>query len=190
MPSNLKDGEIIFFLSDVSTTNALNTNVTAAAQDNALYTYAATIVDGVDTTGSADDIAITANARSGAAIATQIGSDTNTALGFLEATRAAGDKSDTAAIDAFTNSLNALNGLTTADAAALAKQVAPQTELISGSTVAARGVSSSVQGIMSNRMASLRSGDGYVGTGMSAGGAMSAKSGFIQAFGSTAEQKK
>jgi uncharacterized protein with beta-barrel porin domain len=38
-------------------------------------------------------------------------------------------------------------------------------------------------------MASLRSGDAYAGTGMSAGGSMSAKSGFIQAFGSKAEQK-
>ena len=45
-----------------------------------------------------------------------------------------------------------------------------------------------VQGIVSNRMASLRSGDAYV-TGMSAGNGMSANSGFIQAFGSEAEQK-
>ena len=41
---------------------------------------------------------------------------------------------------------------------------------------------------MSNRMASLRSGDAYFGTGVSAGG-MSAQSGFIQVFGSTAEQE-
>jgi hypothetical protein len=45
-----------------------------------------------------------------------------------------------------------------------------------------------VQGIVSNRMASLRSGDAFV-TGMSAGNGMSANSGFIQAFGSTGEQK-
>jgi uncharacterized protein with beta-barrel porin domain len=44
-----------------------------------------------------------------------------------------------------------------------------------------------VQGIVSNRMASLRSGDAYV-TGMSAGNGMSANSGFIQAFGSEGEQ--
>ena len=41
---------------------------------------------------------------------------------------------------------------------------------------------------MSNRMASLRSGDAYFGTGVAAGG-MSAQSGFIQVFGSTAEQE-
>jgi uncharacterized protein with beta-barrel porin domain len=45
-----------------------------------------------------------------------------------------------------------------------------------------------VQGIVSNRMASLRSGDAYA-TGMSAGNGMSANSGFIQAFGSESEQK-
>ena len=41
---------------------------------------------------------------------------------------------------------------------------------------------------MSNRMASLRSGDAYFGTGVSAGG-MSAQSGFLQVFGSIAEQE-
>jgi len=44
-----------------------------------------------------------------------------------------------------------------------------------------------VQGIVSNRMASLRSGDAYV-SGVSAGEGMSANSGFIQAFGSQVEQ--
>jgi outer membrane autotransporter protein len=45
-----------------------------------------------------------------------------------------------------------------------------------------------VQGIVSNRMASLRSGDAFV-TGMSAGNGMTANSGFIQAFGSETQQK-
>jgi uncharacterized protein with beta-barrel porin domain len=187
MPSNLKDGEIIYFLSDVSTTTDLDTNVTTAAQDNALYTYAATIVDAVDTTGSADDIAITATARPTSTIATQISTTSNDALGFLEATRAASDNSDTTLIDIFSNALNSLNGLTTADATALAKQVAPQTDLISGSTFGAQAVTGSMQGIMSNRMASLRSGDAYFGTGVAAGG-MSAQSGFIQVFGSETDQ--
>jgi hypothetical protein len=71
----------------------------------------------------------------------------------------------------------------------LSKQVSPQTDLISGSSVAAQAVTGSIQGIMSNRMASLRSGDAYFGTGVAAGG-MSAQSGFIQVFGSTGEQKK
>jgi len=46
----------------------------------------------------------------------------------------------------------------------------------------------SLQGIMSNRMAALRSGDAYYGSGMSAG-SLSANSGFIQVFGSEVEQK-
>ena len=87
----------------------------------------------------------------------------------------------------FSNALNA-NGFSVIEDTALAKQVAPQTDLISGSSVAAQSVTGSVQGIMSNRMASLRSGDAYFGTGVAAGG-MSAQSGFIQVFGSTAEQE-
>ena len=191
LPSNLKSGESLFLLSDVTTTTTMAANLNKALQDNALFDYTAAAVDNAvgDNVGGDDDIQVTATARSGAAIGAQIGSDTNTALGFLEAAAAAGDKVDTAAIDAFSDVLNGTSGFLKTDALKLAEQVAPQTELISGSTVAARGVSSSVQGIMSNRMASLRSGDGYIGTGMSAGGAMSAKSGFIQAFGSTAEQK-
>jgi len=74
----------------------------------------------------------------------------------------------------------------TADTA-FTKQVVPQTDLISGSSSAAQAVTGSLQGIMSNRMASLRSGDAYYGTGVAAGG-MSAQSGFIQVFGSTTDQ--
>ena len=59
---------------------------------------------------------------------------------------------------------------------------------IGGSAVATRAMTGTVQGIVSNRMASLRSGDAFV-TGMSAGNGMSANSGFIQAFGSEGEQK-
>ena len=83
---------------------------------------------------------------------------------------------DTAAYTAFDNALKAQNGLTAADDTNLIKQTSPQTDLISGSSVAAQAVTGSVQGIMSNRMASLRSGDAYFGTGVSAGG-MSAQSG-------------
>jgi uncharacterized protein with beta-barrel porin domain len=83
--------------------------------------------------------------------------------------------------------MGAINGKTVADATNYVAQAAPQTDLISGSSVAAQAVTGSVQGIISNRMASLRSGDAYFGTGVAAGG-MSAQSGFIQVFGSIAEQ--
>ena len=98
------------------------------------------------------------------------------------------------------NANDGLSMLSVADAAAdditdmlqrmrdLAIQAAPQTDMIGGSAVATRAMTGTVQGIVSNRMASLRSGDAFV-TGMSAGNGMSANSGFIQAFGSEGEQK-
>jgi uncharacterized protein with beta-barrel porin domain len=190
LPSNLKDGEAIYFLSDVTTTTTLATNVTAAAQDNALYTYTATVVDAVDTLSAADDVAITASARSASDIATSLSTSVNDATALYEASRAAADgvANDTALVDLMSNMLNSQNGRTPADAATLAKQVAPQTDTIGGSSVATRAMTGTVQGIVSNRMASLRSGDAFV-TGMSAGNGMSASSGFIQAFGSEGEQK-
>jgi outer membrane autotransporter protein len=69
----------------------------------------------------------------------------------------------------------------------LAKQVAPQDDLQVGSAIAAKAMTGSVQSVISDRMASLRSGDAYV-AGMSAGENLSANSMFIQAFGSIVEQ--
>jgi hypothetical protein len=189
MPSNLKDGQAIYLLSDVGTPGVMADNLDTSVQDNSLYTYDASLVDAVDTTGTADDIKITATARSSTAIASQLSTTTNIAKGLYEASRASADgvSNDSAAVDAMSDALNGSSGYTTAEGTALAKQVAPQTDMISGSSVAAQAVTGSVQGIMSSRMASLRSGDAYFGTGVAAGG-MSAQSGFIQVFGSTAEQ--
>ena len=191
MPSNLKDGQAIYLLSDVGTPGVMADNLDTAIQDNVLYTYDASLVDAVDTSGSADDIKITASKRTATAIASQISTTTNDATGFYEASRAAADgvSNDTAAVDAMSDVLNGSSGYSTADAKSLALQVAPQDDMISGSTVATRAMTGTVQGIMSSRMASLRSGDAYFGTGMSAGAMMSANSGFIQAFGTEAEQK-
>jgi len=75
-----------------------------------------------------------------------------------------------------------------AETKAILLQTAPQTDTSSGSSLATRAMTGTVQGIISNRMASLRSGDAFV-TGMSAGNGMSVNSGFIQAFGSEGEQK-
>ncbi|MGA1513926.1 MAG: autotransporter outer membrane beta-barrel domain-containing protein, partial [Methylophilaceae bacterium] len=99
-----------------------------------------------------------------------------------------GSSSDSAALTALNDALVVINGKSATDDTALAKQVAPQDDMISGSTLASKAVTGTVQGIISNRMASLRSGDAYYGMGMSAGN-MTAKSGFIQAFGSEVEQK-
>jgi uncharacterized protein with beta-barrel porin domain len=189
LPSNLQDGEAIYFLSDVTTVSTIAANVTAASQDNAFYTYTATVVREVDT-ANVDDVKITASARSAADIATTLQTSTNDAAALYEASRAAadGEANDTALVDLMSNMLNSQNGRTPADAATLAKQVAPQTDTIGGSSVSTRAMTGTVQGIVSNRMASLRSGDAFV-TGMSAGNGMSANSGFIQAFGSEGEQK-
>jgi uncharacterized protein with beta-barrel porin domain len=69
-----------------------------------------------------------------------------------------------------------------------AKQLAPQTDLITGSTVAAKAVTSGVQNVIATRLASLRSGDAY-STGVVTGSHMGANSGFVQAFGSKVDQK-
>jgi hypothetical protein len=90
-------------------------------------------------------------------------------------------------VDIFTNLLNERT-LTAADLTALAEQVAPQQDAITGTSATGKAVTGKVQSIISNRMASLRSGDSYV-KGASAGNMMSANSAFIQAFGSEAEQK-
>ena len=90
--------------------------------------------------------------------------------------------------DQFTNALNGIAGQGATADTDLANQVGVQTDGIAGSTLATRAMTGTVQGIVSNRMASLRSGDAYV-TGVAAGNGMSANSGFFQIFGSDVTQK-
>ena len=191
LPSNLTSGETLV-LTDSGKWDATSgdastaaTAVDATLQDTALVNYSASASVG-DT-----DIVITATDRTVAAVAAQLGTtenDATAALKVMVALDANDTSGDTAAYDAFDNALKAQGGYGAAEDTAFLKQTAPQTDLISGSIFAAQAVTGSVQGIMSNRMASLRSGDAYFGTGVSAGG-MSAQSGFIQVFGSIAEQE-
>ena len=141
----------------------------------------------VSATVDVADITISATAKSAAATGTALGitSDEGTAIHQLMATAIA---SDAALLTILNDNLTLVNGGTLSVATDLAKQTAPQTDTIGGSSVATRAMTGTVQGIVSNRMASLRSGDAFV-TGMSAGNGMSANSGFIQAFGSEGEQK-
>ena len=140
-------------------------------------------------TAGAQDVTIAAAAKSDTATASELLVTTNEAKSLRQAIESAntGSSADSAALTALNDALVGINGKSATDDTAVAKQIAPQTDLISGSSVAAQAVTGSVQGIMSSRMASLRSGDAYFGTGVAAGG-MSAQSGFIQVFGSTAEQ--
>jgi uncharacterized protein with beta-barrel porin domain len=179
--ANFTSGTIVLIQGDSADISSAE-KADILVQDTALTNF---VVD--DGGGTAThDIGITANAKSDAASSKEISVTLNDVKGLRQAIDAVANDSD--ALTALNNSLVGINGRTSADVTALSKQVAPQTDLISGSSVAAQAVTGSIQGIMSNRMASLRSGDAYFGTGVSAGG-MSAQSGFIQIFGSEAEQK-
>ena len=190
MPVNLTDGQTLnFFVGEANGTigdaSGNDTELDATMQNTALMTYDAAL----DATGNGSTI-VTATKVSQTNVESNLSITTNDATALTQAYAAAinDTTADATAEDAFGNALNALSGFTATEDTALAKQVAPQTDLISGSSVAAQAVTGSIQGIMSNRMASLRSGDAYFGTGVAAGG-MSAQSGFIQVFGSTGEQK-
>ena len=149
-------------------------------QDNALIDYQ--VVIGA-TSGA--DVNINAVSRSATSTANEIGTTTNEALALKQVALIA--KGDSTLTTIFNNALTRLNGSTAATITGLAKQTAPQTDATQGTTSATRAMTGTVQGIVSNRMASLRSGDAYV-SGMSAGNGMSANSGFIQAFASQVEQ--
>jgi uncharacterized protein with beta-barrel porin domain len=189
MPVNLTFGQTLTMFAgegDATIGDAVgnDTELDATMQDTALIDYDAALV----ATDNGSTL-VTANAKTASTTATELSVTKNEAIALKQAYTAAINTTvtDTTAEEAFDNGLNAINGFSATEDSALAKQVAPQTDLISGSSVAAQAVTGSVQGIMSNRMASLRSGDAYFGTGVAAGG-MSAQSGFIQVFGSTAEQ--
>ena len=188
MPANLLNGESIVLIAE--TTDAANAaiviNVEAAVFDTALRTYTVSAVDANGAGADDQNITITAADNSATTVASNLGTTTNMGTALIQAGIAV--ETDATALDAFSNALNAEGGFTATEDTALAKQVAPQDDMISGSTLASKAVTGTVQGIISNRMASLRSGDAYYGMGMSAGN-MTAKSGFIQAFGSEVEQK-
>ena len=183
MPVNLSDGQTLKLFATVSQDADFTTALNLALQDNALIDFTAAITD-------TDDYTVTATAKSEATTASSLGVTTNTARSLKSAYASAINDTvaDDDVEDAFKNALNLDGGFGTDEAKKLADQVAPQLDTIGGSSVATRAMTGTVQGIVSNRMASLRSGDAYV-TGMSAGNGMSANSGFIQAFGSEAEQK-
>jgi outer membrane autotransporter protein len=181
-PSNFTTGSITLIDGDVADTITDAEALLITASATPLTTFAVTKSGGV---GSDEDITITATAKSDATTASELGVNTNKAAGLRAAVLAAATQgTDTTLIDNFTTVLNA--GTTTDTD--VANQVAPQTDIITGSTIAAKAVTSGVQNVISTRLASLRSGDAY-SAGVVTGNGMAANSGFIQAFGSTVEQK-
>jgi outer membrane autotransporter protein len=186
VPANLVNGQTITLHADIVEAEAVAmaaaTNL--ALQDNALTNYTAAIATQANIITSAD--------KSAATTASELGVNTNKASALLQARNAAAAANtaatDTSSIDAIFNVLNARSGQSATADTNFANQVSPQTDTITGSTVAAKAVTSGVQNVISTRLASLRSGDAY-STGVVTGSGMSANSGFIQAFGSTVEQK-
>ena len=181
MPSNFDSGETIKLFVDVKDADValITADVNSALVDTGLVNYVAT-------TTNDDDITVTATETSDAEAATTLSVTTNSAKALRQARTAM--LTTAAGIDQLSNILSMENGITSASRKTFVEQAAPQNDTISGSAIATRAMTGTVQGIVSNRMASLRSGDAFV-TGMSAGNGMSANSGFIQAFGSEAEQK-
>ena len=187
-PINLKTGTAIKLLKgadgagdDATTIAGLNT----AAVDSILTDYTVTI----DDTNNESDL--NATVKTIATTASEAGITVENATAMHQAYLAAINDTvaDDGAEEAFEDALlNSAGTYTANEDTNLALQVAPQTDTIGGSAVATRAMTGTVQGIVSNRMASLRSGDAFV-TGMSAGNGMSANSGFIQAFGSEGEQE-
>jgi outer membrane autotransporter protein len=186
VPANLVNGQTLTIFDDstAGAVAALATTVTTISQNNALSTYTAA--------AATEAVVLTSTDKSASTTASELGVNTNKAAGLLQARNAAAAANtaatDTAAIDAIFNVLNARSGQSATADTNFANQVAPQTDTIAGSSVAAKAVTSGVQNIMSTRLASLRSGDAF-STGVVTGSGMSANSGFIQAFGSQVEQK-
>jgi uncharacterized protein with beta-barrel porin domain len=145
-----------------------------------------TILTDFVVSGNTHDVVLTANAKDTTTVAKSLKSTKNDALAIQQLIRAATAGGEATLITTLDSDLTL--GGTGATTSKLAIQASPQTDAMTGSATATRAMTGTVQGIVSNRMASLRSGDAYV-AGMSAGNGMSANSGFIQAFGSEAEQK-
>ena len=194
LPSRLKGGDTLNLFDDSTNAGTAATLLAATdvvVQDNALVDHTASIYSATGKT-AATGIVITATNKTAAAAASELGVNVNKATAFLQARDAAiaADvaTTDTASLSSIYNVLYALSGQSATADTNFANQVSPQTDTITGSTVAAKAVTSGVQNVISTRLASLRSGDAY-STGVVTGSGMSANSGFIQAFGSKVEQK-
>ena len=183
MPVNLTNGQTVILFDN---SNESDTEVNAMLENNALFTYNAVT--------ASNDTTVTATARTASEVATQLGVNSNKANAFIQAHAASvaafalgGEGSIDSGLDSFETALFPAFSSEN-EASNFAKQVAPQTDLITGSAIAAKAVTSGVQNVIATRLASLRSGDAY-STGVVTGSGLSANSGFIQAFGSTVEQK-
>jgi hypothetical protein len=179
LPGNLTTGQTLL-IADSNLGNAVDTDMATAIQDNALTDYT--------TSGEATTLTITATDKTEAAIATSLSLSKEEARAILQVRNSTGLIGDSTLSQFFSDALNGLNSETVAGATNLAKHASPQEDLSAGSLASTRAMTGSVQSVISNRMASLRSGDAFV-SGMTAGDSVSANSAFMQAIGSVTEQK-
>jgi outer membrane autotransporter protein len=193
LPSRLKNGETINLLSDSTAGGAaaLRTALDLVVADNALADHTSSAYSATGKTASTG-VVYTSTNKAAATTANELGVNVNKATAFLQARDAAiaADiaTTDTASLSSIHNVLYALSGQSATADTNFANQVSPQTDTITGSTVAAKAVTSGVQNVIATRLASLRSGDAY-STGIVTGSHMGVNSGFVQAFGSQVEQK-
>ena len=152
-----------------------------SAQDTILTDYSIATTSNIDTV-------LTATTRTASAIATDLAVTTNEATALRQLVDASADDSTLLADLQSAMVKHSAGTGQAAETKLILEQAAVQTDTTAGSVTASRAMTGTVQSIVSNRMASLRSGDAFV-TGMSAGNGMSANSGFIQAFGSEVTQK-
>ena len=179
MPVNLVNNQLLVWNSAATNASGIDdeiTDINAALVDNILIDYVA----------SKGSINITGVNKTPTSIASAISSTLNQAKGLLQGYISAVSLTtdDDEAEAAFKTAIDggASNLLE------LGRQVAPQTDMIAGSTVATKNTTKSVENILSDRMASLRSGDAFKFTGNENSGVY-AESMFFQVFGSAAEQK-
>ena len=180
MPSNFDNGETIKLFVDVLDAGAaaIALDANSALVDTGLVNYVATVTD-------TDDITVTATETTDVEAATTLSVTTDDAKALRQVRAAM--LGTASGIDQLSNILSMENGITAAGRKSFVEQAAPQDDLITGSTFATKAMTGTVQGIVSSRMASLRSGDAYV-SGVATGNHMSANSMFLEAFGSMSEQ--
>ena len=183
MPVNLAYNESLLLFDDGGTNALTAAKVDVVVPDHALIDY--TFVK-----NNTNDITVTATKKLDAAVAKELGVTNNKAKALAQALTAAivdGANADDSLEDNFFDVLHGRGSFDSVEDTKLAEQVSPQNDGIVGGLRATQAMTGTVQGIVSNRMASLRNGNAYV-TGVSAGNGMSANSGFIQAFGSKVVQ--
>jgi len=139
LPVNLVGGETLIFAAGHSNADATATAIDTALVDTALVDYSAAQSGGTTT--------ITATTKSDDTISTELGVTSNTSKAMVQALASVVNDTvaDSDAEDAMYNAMTANGGYSATDDTNFAKQVAPQDDMISGSSVAAQAVTGSVQ---------------------------------------------